>query len=56
MNELPLDLRHFKSDEDGFDIFVEDACMKSKFYENEELQFNLEGYGKFRLGFSASDK
>ncbi|EKD55908.1 MAG: hypothetical protein ACD_59C00001G0001, partial [uncultured bacterium] len=26
---MPLDLHHFKSAEDGFDIFIEDACMKS---------------------------
>jgi len=57
MNPLPLELHHFRSDgDDNLDIYIEDACMKSNFYEDDELTFNLEGYGKFRLGFSPSDK
>jgi len=52
MNPFPLKLSHFKSLEDNFDIYVEDACMKSNFFENGELTFNLEGYGRFRLDFN----
>lgn len=55
MNPMPLDFHHFKSAEDNFDIYVEDACMKSKFFENDEQEFNLEGFGKFKFGFKKPD-
>jgi len=53
MNPMPLDFHRFKSEEDGFDIYIEDACMKSKFFENGEQEFNLEGFGKFKIGLHA---
>ncbi|HOT78177.1 MAG TPA: hypothetical protein PK467_20480, partial [Candidatus Wallbacteria bacterium] len=55
MNPMPLDFHHFKSAEDGFDIYIEDACMKSKFFEKDEQEFNLEGFGKFRFSLKKPD-
>jgi len=51
MNPAPLNLHHFKSAEDNFDIYIEDECMKSKFFEHDEQEFNLEGYAKFIFRF-----
>lgn len=51
MNPLPLKLHKFEEIENNFEIFIEEECLKSKFFENNELEFNLENVGKFKIKF-----
>ncbi len=52
MDTWPLKMVHYISSEDNFDIYIEDKCIYSRFYEKGELTFNLEGYGKFKMSFN----
>ena len=52
MDTWPLKMVHYISHEDNFDIYIEDKCIYSQFYEKGELTFNLEGFGKYKISFN----